>query len=1564
MRRTFLPAGALAALAALTVTTTARAGTINVPAGDPAALIAAITTANGTPDADTINVTGVYAFSAANNFWYGPNALPAITSDITIAGDTSTGATIQSTAGTRLRFFFVSGGRSGLSAGTLRLTRVQLANGLALGGSTAFGGGGAGMGGAVYNQGTLTLDGVTMSGNTATGGTAGNVNSNSGGGMGQDGQLEGGGGFGGSVPASAGTGGNGGAAAGGGGGGGGYAAGENGANGGQPGGGAGGGSANGLGGANASGTRGGNGSGAGGQGEPGQGAGGAGGAFGAGGASSPAAGGNRGGSGGGGVGGGGGGGSPMFGGGSGGFGGGGGWANYRSGSGGFGAGGAGGDGRVAGAPPGKGGFGGGDGGGNVAGTIGVGGGGAGMGGAIFNDRGTVTAVNSTFAGNTVTGGTSTSAFIGGVGSAGEGGDALGAAIFNLNGTLTLTHATIAGNTATAGTGSTNGVASGSIATVGYDSAVARTAITTIRQSIVTAAGTSATTTSSPTQVADGTTNLSTFTQTVTGGAYVGTADPQLAALGDYGGPTRTMAPNPGSPVIGAATAQGLATTDQRGFPRDGAADIGAVETQATSVAVNNATTPFSATARSIPVSATMTPARGDTAPGTFTFSAGAAGSGSVIPTSGSVSASLAIPAGAAPGTYTLTGSIPASPGFGAGTGTATLRILNPPQVCKDVSGTTPFETAITINTDCAGVGPVTVAAGTAAHGTVTIVSGALRYTPAAGYAGSDEFTYTTTNEGGVSNTAKATVKVLNKPQVCKDVSGTTPFQTAITLNTDCTGAGPATVAAGSAAHGSVAIVAGALRYTPEAGFIGTDEFTYTTTNEGGASNAAKASVKVLAPPPVCSPVSATTAFETAVSIAVDCTRTGTVAAAAAPAHGTVSVVAGALRYTPAAGYAGSDEFTYTVTNEGGTSNTAKATVKVLNAPQVCKDVSTTTPFQTAVAVGADCTGAGPGTVTIVAAPDHGTATVEGSTLRYTPASGYAGTDSFTYRATNEGGASNTANVSVKVLNAAQACKDVSATTAYQTAVTIDRDCAGAEPGTLAVAADPSHGTVTVVAGALRYTPAAGYIGADEFTYTVTNEGGTSNAAKASVRVLAPPPTCKDVKATTPYETRIEIPADCSRSGSPAVSTAPSHGTATIAEGAMRYTPAAGFSGKDTFRYTSMNEGGVSESAEVEVTVLPPAPTCASYTTTAGAGRARTLTLACVSVGAPTYAIVGSPAHGTLTGFDPATGTVVYTSDDAYKGTDTFTYRASNAGGGAVAATVTIAVAERPGIQSAPSGGVTLGGTVSATAAVSPRFDPKPGDKVEFRLYKDGCTGAPVFTDAADVDADGKAASGQFTPTAAGAYAWQATYLGDAGNLPVTGTCDPVTVTAPPTVQPATVQPAEAPVCGDPVVLLDVSPVGKQARVSGIVRRAFAGREVTILRAGKAVGAATVTADGAFAATVDGPAAGDVKPVMYTAAVDGNRSRAFRYDRYVRITKRSGMKITGRLAINRKPKTATVLRVNVCTGRRTATTIKVSPSGAFTFTMRGPDAGSPYVLYRVTAKLAGNGKTYTTQVAAT
>lgn len=1378
-----------AALLTLGTCTNVQAATVTVPDSSVAGLVAAINAANATPEADTLNVSGTYSFTTADNWWYGPNALPAITSDITIQGDAARGAVLANTNGSRLRIFYVADTRSGLSAGTLTLRNLELRNGRALGGSSAFGGGGAGLGGAIYNQGTLALSGVTFAGNTATGGSAFNVNSTSGGGMGADGTLAGGGGFGGAVTGG-GSGGAGAAAtAGGGGGGGGYGAADNGANGTNPGGGRGGGTSDGLGGAS-QGVKGGAGSGAGGTAVVGSGDGGNGGRLGVGGSVGTApAGSNLGGGGGGGVGGGGGGAGPGSGGGGGGFGGGGGWSNIISGNGGFGGGGAGDDGRNAGATPGKGGYGGGDGGPFIANSVSVGGGGAGMGGAIFNDRGTVTATNSTFSGNAVTGGISDSRAIGGTVNAGQGGSALGAAIFNLNGSLTLAHVTIAGNSATAGTGATNGIAQGSVVTLGLDSnpGTPRSASANIRQSIVTAVGGRAVWTDNPATVPDGTANFATASSNAD---TTGPDDPQLAPLGDYGGPTRTMAPNPGSPVIGAGTRTDLTTVDQRGFTRVAPYDLGAVETVATTVTVSNVTLPFSPGAQNAGVSAGISPARATSSPGSVTFTLGGGlGSGAAAISGGTASRNLPIAGGTAAGDYTITADAAAAPGFAAGSGTATLHVKQAPQVCADTSATTGEGDRVDVAPSCTGGTPAAPAVvADPAHGTAVVAGGALRYTPADGYFGSDSFTYKTTNEGGDSNVARVSVTVTALKPTCHAVAVTASagIGKAITLDCDSEIAQDYALGLTAPAHGRLSAFSddGHVTYTADDDYAGPDSFTYRSTNSSGTASEATVTIDVKARP------------------VLTATR----------GH---AVIAG--RYNPVAG--------------------STITFKVYDH--------------------SDCTG------TVVhseaVAPDDG-GVADTAWVPTTPGD-------YGWQATYSGDANNlgaTSECTSQTIIAPQVCADVSGSTLEGDAVDVAPDCTGPTPATVAIAGAPGHGSATLAGGLLHYTPDAGFFGTDTFTYKSTNGGGDSNAAR------------------------------------------------------------------------------------VTITVAPFAPTCRAVTAVASAGLDRTIALDCTSEVAQTFTVVSGPAHGTL-GAVGADGKVVYKAADDYAGPDSFTYMSQNATGKSHVATVTLDVKARP-VLTATRGHAVIAG----------RYSPVAGSTITFRVYNDAsCTGTVVHAESGEPDAASGAADITFAPTAPGSYGWQASYSGDANNLAATSACEAQTIGTPVASQSVPV-PAE---CGTPVTLLDVSPVGGRARVSGVAHRALAGKAVTILRAGKPVGTATVGADGAFSALVGGPAKGEATPVKYTVLSGRDTSRAFRYDRMVRIVKRSGLTVSGRLAAKLRVSRVTVYRENVCTGARAASTAKVSKKGAFSFTMKRPDTGSPYALYRVYAKVGG-GRSFSTEVAVT
>jgi hypothetical protein len=160
------------------------------------------------------------------------------------------------------------------------------------------------------------------------------------------------------------------------------------------------------------------------------------------------------------------------------------------------------------------------------------------------------------------------------------------------GTTTLTACTISGNTAT---GSGGGIDDDQ----GNNSLTMTDTI--VAGNISTAGGTS-----SPSDIilgVNGTSASGSNNLVGTGGSggltgtdnRVGVADPGLAAPGNYGGPTETIAFLPGSPALGGgAPVQGI-TTDQRGEPLDSPEpDIGAFQSQGFTLTTASGSTPQSA----------------------------------------------------------------------------------------------------------------------------------------------------------------------------------------------------------------------------------------------------------------------------------------------------------------------------------------------------------------------------------------------------------------------------------------------------------------------------------------------------------------------------------------------------------------------------------------------------------------------------------------------------------------------------------------------------------------------------------------------------------------------------------------------------------------------------------------------------------------------------------------------------------------------------------------------------------------------------------------------------------
>lgn len=194
-----------------------------------------------------------------------------------------------------------------------------------------------------------------------------------------------------------------------------------------------------------------------------------------------------------------------------------------------------------------------------------------------------------------------------------------------------------------------------------------------------------------------------------------------------------------------------------------------------------------------------------------------------------------------------------------------------------------------------------------------------------------------------NNLASAQVTIVppNTPPTANDVSAQTNTDTPVTIHLDASDpdvgdsiqsypivTGPS--------HGTLSGAEPDITYTPDAGYYGTDTFTYEAIDSHGAvSNTATVTITVNGLP-VAQNDATSTNQGTAVSIDVlhndsdpdgdSLTVTGT---SNGPAHGSVTVNGdNTITYTPDFGYTGSDSFDYTISDGHGGTATATVTITV------------------------------------------------------------------------------------------------------------------------------------------------------------------------------------------------------------------------------------------------------------------------------------------------------------------------------------------------------------------------------------------------------------------------------------------------------------------------------------------------------------------------------------------------------------------------------------------------------------------------------------------------------------
>lgn len=397
------------------------------------------------------------------------------------------------------------------------------------------------------------------------------------------------------------------------------------------------------------------------------------------------------------------------------------------------------------------------------------------------------------------------------------------------------------------------------------------------------------------------------------------------------------------------------------------------------------------------------------------------------------------------------------------------------------------------------------------------------------------------------------------------------------------------------------------------GATATGSLTFASLNNSTAANRPKLNIRYTTPPPcltiptnyapIVYPDAAVTSSALSVTISPLLNdknfygNANTIQSVSVPAHGTASTNGATVVYTPNGSFLGVDTLTYTVV-DGALTNKATIFVTVTRVgPSILNDISSTASNTAkTIVVGANDTDpqGAIGAPVIVSNASNGTLTVVGNDIVYTPSTNFVGTDVFTYRRFGTVAdacttpLSGTATVTVTVTNQAPVANNATINTfaCVTGVVKIATIASDPEAGVLSatISVGPSHGSAIANAdGTISYVPVTSYVGADVFTYTVTDAlgltsaGGTitvsvSGAANPNTAPVAVNDTDNTLKDQVLY-TNVLINDSDANSDPLTISiltaglTSPANGTITLMPNKLiKYTPNAGFVGTDTYQY--------------------------------------------------------------------------------------------------------------------------------------------------------------------------------------------------------------------------------------------------------------------------------------------------------------------------------------------------------------------------------------------------------------
>lgn len=602
------------------------------------------------------------------------------------------------------------------------------------------------------------------------------------------------------------------------------------------------------------------------------------------------------------------------------------------------------------------------------------------------------------------------------------------------------------------------------------------------------------------------------------------------------------------------------------------------------------------------------------------------------------------------------------------------------------------------------------------NGTVTLSADSSRivYVPNADFSGIDYFFYEVCDQYGDCGNTIVSITVLpqdaiNQSPIAHSDLAETAMNVSVNISVLANDSDPeqtplTITATSDPTNGTVTINEdGTLSYTPDVDFVGIDTFSYTVCDAENECVTALVAISVgeeivpNLPPLALTDIDSTTqneALEFNVLINDSDPNADdrlTVELLSTTINGDLILEEdGAVNYTPAINFQGMDYFTYRICDDGIPSlcDTAYATILVLPGQvitliEAAPDVRET-PFETPATINVLANDLGEALILTpesVTEPVHGSIEVNADgTVVYTPDENYAGPDYFFYQVCTPDNLCDFTIVSIFVLNENATPKEPRANndiaqTPVNTAITIPvlQNDSDPENDTLTITSStsPANGMVTINEdGTITYMPNPEFIGVDTFTYTVCDPQELCDEAIISVAVGAetiqnhPPKALNDEGVTVLNEPLlIDVKANDHDPDGDNITglliAAPLNGLVILdgETGIATYTPNPDFAGTDYFVYLVCDDGlpQLCDTAFVSILIIdairPDAEPDIAYTLENTAisleplhnDRGENVTIT----------KIGSPSNGTVV--EGINGTLTYTPEDGFTGTDHFVY---------------------------------------------------------------------------------------------------------------------------------------------------------------------------------------------------------------------------------------------------------------------------------------------------------------------